>query len=81
MEFSGVDIQIHSGLDGQDENLDDLTFLYEELQLLTVDAADPCEDIIAFAHKTHYFGIISLKPKPVDESAKPSESSKVRLGV
>jgi hypothetical protein len=62
---SAKGVEISRGLEGQDGNLDALSALFEELQLLTVDASNPELDLITFAHSAHYFGVIT----EVDEVA------------
>ena len=58
-------VKISRGLEGQDDNLDALSTLFEQLQLLTVDASNPELDLITFAHSAYYFGVIT----EVDELA------------
>ena len=58
-------VKVSRGLKGQDDNLDVLSALFEQLQLLTVDASNPELDLITFAHSAYYFGVIT----EVDELA------------
>jgi hypothetical protein len=58
-------VEISRGLKGQDGNLDALSALFEELQLLTVDTSNPELDLITFAHSAYFFGVIT----EVDEVA------------
>ncbi|EDR09523.1 uncharacterized protein LACBIDRAFT_318670 [Laccaria bicolor S238N-H82] len=52
-------VKISRGLQGQDDNLDALSALFEQLQLLTVDASNPELDLITFAHSAYFFGVIT----------------------
>lgn len=53
------EIELLDGLEGQDDNLDTLFPLFEQLQLATVEAADPHLDLITFATSAYYFGVIT----------------------
>lgn len=52
-------IELSEGLQGQDDNLHILFPLFEQLQLATVEAADPHLDLITFAESAYYFGVIT----------------------
>jgi hypothetical protein len=52
------EIKLSRGLVGQDDNIDDLTNLFEQLQLVTVEAAGLELDLITFAESAHYFAVI-----------------------
>lgn len=71
--------ELLDGLEGQDDNLDVLFPLFEQLQLATVEAADPHLDLITFATSAYYFGIITehyIPPTPAPEP--PGDNKKVR---
>ncbi|KAF9457546.1 hypothetical protein BDZ94DRAFT_202162 [Collybia nuda] len=70
------DIQLSMGLEGQDDNLDILSRLFEQLQVATVETADPHLDLITFATSAYYFAVISeyyVPPSPAPESDKEDE--------
>lgn len=55
------EIWLSEGLVGQDERLDELFALFEQLQLATVDAANPALDLLTFAQSAFYFAVIMKK--------------------
>ncbi|KAJ8457100.1 hypothetical protein ONZ45_g18451 [Pleurotus djamor] len=61
------DVYLTEGLSGQDDYIDDLTTLYEHLQLSTVETAHPELDVVSFATTCFYFGIILFQPKSKDK--------------
>jgi hypothetical protein len=56
------DVILSEGLVDQDDNIDALLNLFEQLQLATVEAADPGIDMITFAQSAHYFAVILEGP-------------------
>ncbi|TFK41631.1 hypothetical protein BDQ12DRAFT_570835, partial [Crucibulum laeve] len=46
------------GIEGQDDNYDLLCGMFEQLQVATVEAANPELDLITFASGAHYLGVI-----------------------
>ncbi|KAL0576075.1 hypothetical protein V5O48_005903 [Marasmius crinis-equi] len=54
-------VVLKRGLEGQDDNLDGLTSLYEELQVASVEAAQE-QDFLLFAEKAFYFAVIHKEP-------------------
>lgn len=71
------EIELSDGLEGQDDNLDILFPLFEQLQLATVEAADPHLDLITFATSAYYFGVIiehHIPPTPVPEPVGDNEN-------
>lgn len=92
MDLTGKRIQVTRGIDAaQFTSLKALTALYEELQLCTVEAGFPGEDMFTFSSRTALFGVINLKgyvPLPqhhdVDEWEKweePSNSPGHPIGI
>lgn len=69
-------VKISRGLEGQDDNLDTLNALFEELQLLTVDASNPELDLITFAHSAYYFGVITEVDEPAQRRCAAPESDR-----
>lgn len=71
--------EISNGLEGHDDNLDVLSTLFEQLQLATLEAADPHTDLITFATSSsvYYFGVITEHyipvPAPLLESSDRAE--------
>ncbi|KAF5352196.1 hypothetical protein D9758_009258 [Tetrapyrgos nigripes] len=55
--------------------LERLYNLYEELQLNCVEAGHPEQDLLTFAHRTEYFGIIYPTPSKQDLELAPSSIS------
>ncbi|KDQ22395.1 hypothetical protein PLEOSDRAFT_1109506 [Pleurotus ostreatus PC15] len=51
------------GLLGQDDNFDKLSALWEQLQMCTIETADPALDLMTFAENAYYFAIIMLESK------------------
>jgi hypothetical protein len=52
---------ISNSLDGFDAELAQLFPLYEQLQLITTELADPELDLLTFAHTAHYFGVLHVE--------------------
>lgn len=52
---------ISNSLDGFDAELAQLLPLYEQLQLITTELADPELDLLTFAHAAHYFGVLHVE--------------------
>jgi hypothetical protein len=53
---------VHHGLEGLDDEIDKLLPLYEELQLVSVDAGAEIEkDFFTFALTATYFGVITAR--------------------
>ena len=71
-------VVLSEGLDGQDDNIDLLGKLFEELQLATVEAADPSLDFITFAHSAHYFAVILETPAPPKQEEDGKDNNGVR---
>ncbi|KAF9069432.1 hypothetical protein BDP27DRAFT_1325328 [Rhodocollybia butyracea] len=56
---------VTSGIDTQRFSiLHDITSMYEELQLCSVEASFPQEDLFTFACRTAFFGVICLRSQP-----------------
>lgn len=62
---------LSSGLLGQDDNFDKLSALWEQLQMCTIETADPALDLMTFAGNAHYFGVIMLKSKTEEKKDGP----------
>lgn len=75
------EIELSRGLEDQDDNLDSLTILFEKLQLVTVEAADPVMDLITFAHNVYYFAVIIERSVTVTRSAQPEGKADVAQGM
>lgn len=60
--MSNDDILLWEGLDRLDKNFDQLTVLYEQLQLVSVDASLPQEDFLSFLDRAIHFAIITKLP-------------------
>ncbi|KAH6909624.1 hypothetical protein BKA70DRAFT_1102500, partial [Coprinopsis sp. MPI-PUGE-AT-0042] len=74
-------LQVHSGLEGFDEDLDTLTSIYEELQLCSGDIANPELDLLTFASGAHYFGVLTeyeIYTPPKEEEKSAEEDSPTR---
>ncbi|KAJ7599202.1 hypothetical protein C8J56DRAFT_815578 [Mycena floridula] len=69
--FEGENVFLTAGLDGQDDHIDPLLSLFESLQIVTVDAADPFEDIFSFSQRALFFAVISKKD-PVQAAEEPN---------
>ena len=53
---------VHHGLEGLDDEIDELLPLYEELQLVSVEAGGEVEkDFFTFALTATYFGVITAR--------------------
>lgn len=59
------------GLLGQDDNFDKLSALWEQLQMCTIETADPALDLMTFAGNAYYFAIIMVEPKIESKKAVP----------
>jgi hypothetical protein len=69
-------LQVHSGLEGFDEDLDTLISIYEELQLCSGDIANPELDLLTFASGAHYFGVLTeyeIHPPPKEDKKSAEE--------
>lgn len=51
-------LEVHDGLEGFDEDLDELMNLFEELQHSSGDIANPELDLLTFASSADYFGVL-----------------------
>jgi hypothetical protein len=72
------EVTIQRGLDGQDDNLDLLQSYFKELKAVTVEPSPPELDLLTFAICTHYFGVITIHKKDVDDKdaeGEPEENS------
>ena len=49
------------GLEGYDETWESLIPLFEQLQLVCPDVANPTLDVLTFAHTAHYFSVLHLE--------------------
>ncbi|KAF9493054.1 hypothetical protein BDN71DRAFT_1450754 [Pleurotus eryngii] len=56
-------VYLSPGLLGQDDNFDKLSALWEQLQLCTVETADPALDLMTFVGNAYYFAIIMVESK------------------
>lgn len=54
-------VTLSNGLEGFDESLQLLIPYFEQLQLVSVEAANPALDLLTFAYSAHYFGVITLE--------------------
>ncbi|KAJ7048495.1 hypothetical protein C8F01DRAFT_92765 [Mycena amicta] len=51
------------GLNGQDDNFDKLSLLWEQLQLSAYEpASQPEADLVSFAQSAPFFGLIAVRP-------------------
>ncbi|KAF4581283.1 hypothetical protein EYR40_002869 [Pleurotus pulmonarius] len=62
---------LSSGLLGQDDNFDKLSALWEQLQMCTIETADPALDLMTFAGNAYYFGVIMVKSKMEEKKDGP----------
>ena len=53
-------LSVDSGLASLSSSWEDLVPLFEELQLSSVDIANPTLDFLTFAHSAHWFGVLNL---------------------
>jgi hypothetical protein len=52
-------LEVHRGLEGFGDGLDELRSLFAELQRSSGDIADPELDLLTFANAAHYFGVLT----------------------
>lgn len=70
-------IVLSRGLLDQDDNIDTLSELFEKMQLVTVDIADPSLDLITFAQSAHYFAVILERPGKPSSTPENQDEPKV----
>ncbi|KAG6807340.1 hypothetical protein H0H92_007958 [Tricholoma furcatifolium] len=73
------DIYLSSRLGGQHGCIDKLSLLFEQLQLVTIEASDPCLDLLAFAEEAYYFAVIMKEiksPSPEEDPMTQAQAQK-----
>ena len=71
---------VHHGLEGLDDEIDKLLSLYEELQLVSVEAGAEVEkDFFTFALTATYFGVITARK--IREAVEDGKGHKVLSSV
>ncbi|KAF4563809.1 hypothetical protein EYR36_003051 [Pleurotus pulmonarius] len=68
--LEGPNMYLSPGLLGQDDNFDKLSALWEQLQMYTIETADPALDLMTFVGNAHYFAVIMLECRPKTEKQK-----------